>query len=193
MSRLILKMSMTLDGFICGPNGEMDWFLKTRSEDGAAWTAEKISQASAHLLGRKTFCEMATYWPNATGIFAKPMNEIPKIVFSKEDFDPSHLIISSPNARTWLAAKVISGDLANGITELKKQEDKPLIAQGGATFAQALAQTGLVDEFWLLRHPIAIGKGRGLFDKLEAPLQLKLIETKTFSIGSVAQIYLPNK
>jgi dihydrofolate reductase len=55
MRKLVLKMSITLDGFVCGLNGEMDWFLKTRSEDGAAWTADEIGKAGAHLMGRKTF------------------------------------------------------------------------------------------------------------------------------------------
>ena len=54
MRKLVLKMSMTLDGFVCGPNGEMDWFMKTRSDDGAAWTAEKIGQ------GRGLFTQVQT-------------------------------------------------------------------------------------------------------------------------------------
>jgi len=181
-------MSITLDGFVCGPNGEMDWFLKTRSEDGAAWAADKIGQAGAHLMGRKTFNDMAAFWPNASGVFAKPMNEISKIVFSKKGFDPSQKNESS-SAKTWAEAKVISGDLADGIRELKQQDGKPLVAHGGASFAQNLVLTGLIDEFWLLRHPVAIGQGLGLFTQIKIPLYLKLIETKTFSAGTVANIY----
>lgn len=188
MRKLVLKMSLTLDGFACGPNGEMDWFIKTRSEDGAAWTAEKIAQASAHLVGRKTFVQWVGFWPNATGVFAKPMNEIPKIVFSKTGYDPSTL---PPGTKTWAEAKVISGDLSEELKALKKQEGKPLIAHGGADFAQSLIQTGLVDEYWLAIHPIAIGKGLGIFSKIQNPVPLKLIETKTFSSGTVASVFLP--
>ena len=189
MRKLVLKMSMTLDSFVCGPNGEMDWFLKTRSEDGAAWTAEKIAQAGAHLLGRKTFEEMFSYWPNSSGIFTRIMNETPKIVFSKKGFEPSQKIESSA-AKTWAEAKVISGDLAEEIRALKKQDGKPLVAHGGASFAQALVQTGLIDEFWLARHPVAIGQGLGLFSGLKIPMHLKLIETETFSAGTVAHVYI---
>lgn len=116
MRKLVLKMSMTLDGFVCGPNGEMDWFMKTRSDDGAAWTAEKISQAGAHLIGRKTFNEWVNFWPNASGVFAKPMNEIPKIVFSKKGFDPKGAGLPA-SAKSWAEAKVMVGDLADGIRD----------------------------------------------------------------------------
>jgi dihydrofolate reductase len=192
MSKLVLKMSKTLDGFVCGPKGEMDWFFKTRSDDGAAWTAEKSGQARAHLIGRKTFVDMAAFWPSATGVFASPMNEIPKIVFSKKGFDVSQALPSElpPSTKTWAEAKVISGDLVAGLTELKKQDGKPLIAHGGGSFAQDLVRTGLIDEFWLLRHPVAIGQGVGLFAGIKMPLSLKLVETRTFSSGTVANIFI---
>src|SRR5690349_14436423 len=127
MRKLVLKMSITLDGFVAGPNGEMDWFMKTRSEDGAAWTAAKISQAGAHVVGRKTCSEWINCWHTASGPFAKPMNEIPKIVFSKKGFDPKAANLPA-NAKSWAEAKVMSGDLAEGIRELKKQHGEPLVA-----------------------------------------------------------------
>ena len=187
MRKLVLKMSITLDGFVCGLNGEMDWFLKTRSEDGAAWIADKIAQAGAHLMGRKAFSEMAGFWPSASGVFAKPMNEIPKIVFSKTGFDPSQTVPAS--AKTWAEAKVMSGDLAEGVRELKKQEGKLLVAHGGASFAQALVQSGLIDEYWLVRHPVAIGRGLPLFSNLKDALYLKLESSKSFQSGTVANVY----
>jgi len=211
MRKLILKMSITLDGFVGGPNGEIDWIFKSMSEDAVTWTVDKIEQAGAHLMGRKTFNDMAAYWPNSSEVFAKSMNEIPKIVFSKKGFDPAqkgestaalkdairvnrangkNIVSSLPvSATTWAEAKVISGDLVAGITDLKKQDGKPLVAHGGASFAQDLVQTGLIDEFCLLKHPVAIGKGLGLFAGIKIPMYLKLIETKTFSAGAVAHIY----
>jgi dihydrofolate reductase len=99
-------------------NEKLD-FAKTRSLEGTAWMAEKMEQAGAHLMGRKAFCEMAPFWPTAGGVLAKPMNEIPKIVFSKKGFDPSQ----ASSAKSWAEAKVIAGDLA----ELKfKRELKVL-------------------------------------------------------------------
>lgn len=213
MGKLILKMSITLDGFIGGPNGEIDWIFKTMGEDAKAWTVNKIWRAGAHLMGRKTFNDMAAYWPNSSEVFAAPMNDIPKIVFSRKGFDPSQRGESStalkdairinradggnmvsalpPSAQSWIEPKVVTGDLAQGIRELKNQAGKELIAHGGANFSQDLVQTGLIDEFWLVTHPVAIGQGLGLFARLKAPLHLKLIETTTFSAGVVAHIYRP--
>jgi dihydrofolate reductase len=213
MRKLILKMSITLDGFVGGPNGEIDWIFKTMSEDAAAWTVDMIWHAGAHLMGRKTFDDMAAYWPNSNEVFAEPMNEIPKIVFSKKGFDPSQkgkttaalndairinrandgnmVPTLPPSAKSWTEPKVITGDLAEVIRGLKEQSGKELVAHGGANFAQNLVQTGLIDEFWLLTHPVAIGQGLGLFAGLKRPIHLKLIETKSFSAGSVAHIYRP--
>jgi dihydrofolate reductase len=213
MRKLILKMSITVNGFVGGPNGEIDWIFKPMSEDATAWTVDKIWQAGAHLMGRKTFSDMAAYWPNSSEVFAAPMNEIPKIVFSKKGFDPfqkgessaalkdavrinradgGNIVSTLPSsAKSWTEPKVIMGDLAEGIRELKKQAGKELVAHGGANFAQNLVQTGLIDEFWLLTHPVATGQGLGLFARLERPMHLKLIETKVFSAGAVAHIYRP--
>jgi dihydrofolate reductase len=211
MRKLILKMSITLDGFVGGPNGEIDWVFKTSSEDANAWTVGKLRQAGAHLMGRKTFTDMASYWPNSSEVFAAPMNDIPKIVFSKKGFNPSqkgesttaltdairanradggNMVSTLPSgAQSWAEPTVITGDLAAGLRELKGEAGKDLLAHGGASFAQNLVQTGLVDEFWFVIHPVAIGRGLGLFANLERPTYLKLIETKSFSAGTVAHIY----
>ncbi|HMI53374.1 MAG TPA: dihydrofolate reductase family protein [Candidatus Saccharimonadales bacterium] len=211
MRKLILKMSITLDGFVGGPNGEINWIFETMSEDAAAWTVDKILLAGAHLMGRKTFNDMAAYWPNSSEVFAAPMNEIPKIVFSKKGFNPlqkgessaalqdairmnradgRNMVSTLPaSAKSWTEPTVITGDLAQGIRGLKEQSGKELVAHGGACFAQNLVQTGLVDEFWLLTHPVAIGQGLGLFAVLKRPLHLKLVETKQFRAGAVANIY----
>ncbi|HTV43385.1 MAG TPA: dihydrofolate reductase family protein [Candidatus Sulfotelmatobacter sp.] len=186
MRKLILRISVSIDGFMESSDGKLD-FAKSRSPDGAAWVAEKMGQAGAHLMGRKAFCEMASFWPNAGGILAKPMNEIPKIVFSKKGFDPSQASI----AKGWADAKVVTGDLAKGIRDLKKQKGKDLMAHGGIEFAQNLVQTGLIDEFCLAIHPVAAGSGFGLFEKLSKPLYLKLIETKVFSTGAMVHVYQP--
>ena len=86
MRKLILKMSVTIDGFVGGPNGELDWIFQTLGEDATAWTMDHLSQAGAHLMGRRTFHDMAAYWPSSTVAFAAPMNDIPKIVFSRKGF-----------------------------------------------------------------------------------------------------------
>jgi len=186
MRKLILRISVSIDGFMEASEGKLD-FAKSRSPEGAAWVAEKMGQAGAHLLGRKAFSEMASFWPTASGPNAKAMNEIPKIVFSKKGFDPAQV----SSAKSWADAKVLTGDLVEEIKVLKQQPGKDLMAHGGLEFARNLVQTGLVDEFHLAVHPVAAGRGIGLFEKLSKPLYLKLIETKVFSTGAMVHVYQP--
>src|SRR4051794_38144333 len=114
MRRLALRISVSADGFIAGPNGEVDWMAKTRSPAGAAWVAEKIGQAGAHLLGRKSFSEIAPFWSTATGPLADAMNNVPKIAFSKKGFDPSKIAGAS---KSWTDSLVLSGDLSEEIVK----------------------------------------------------------------------------
>jgi dihydrofolate reductase len=186
MRKLILRISVSIDGFIESSDGKLD-FARTRSPEGAAWVAEKMGQAGVHLMGRKAFCEMASIWPTASGVLAKPMNEIPKIVFSRKGFDPAQV----SSAKSWATATVITGDLIQEITALKKQAGKDLMAHGGVEFAQCLVQTGLIDEFCIAIHPVAAGRGFSLFEKLSKPLHLKLIDTKVFSTGAMVHVYQP--
>jgi dihydrofolate reductase len=184
MRKLILRISISIDGCIEASDGKLN-FAKSRSPEGAAWLAEKTGHAGAHLMGRKAFCELASFWPTANGVLAKHMNEIPKIVFSKKGFDPSQ----ASGAKSWADAKVVTGDLAEEITSLKQEAGKDLIAHGGIEFAQNLVQTGLVDEFWLATHPVAAGSGYKLFEKLSKPLHLKLVDTKAFKTGAMMNVY----
>lgn len=186
MRRLALRVSISADGYIAGPNGETDWMSKTRSPQGAAWVAEKISQAGAHLFGRKSFSEIAPFWSTATGPLADAMNNIPKIVFSKKGFDPSKI---AEAAKSWTDSQVITGPLSEEIAKLKKQSGKILVAHGGTSFVQNLVQTGLVDEFWFAIHPIVLGRGAHLFSGLKSPLDLKLESTVSFEVGTLANIY----
>jgi dihydrofolate reductase len=139
---------------------------------------------------------MAAYWPTSTDMFAPPMNEIPKAVFSRQG--PAILANVAgtggsaelqPGAESWAEAYVASGDLADEIAKLKAQEGKPIMAHGGASFARSLIAQGLVDQFTLLVHPVALGKGLPVFSELAAPTRLKLMSSKVFPGGSVAQIY----
>lgn len=186
MRKLILRLSISIDGIIESSEKNLN-FAKTRSPEGAAWVGERMARAGAHLLGRKSFCEMASFWPTASGPLANAMNTIPKIAFSRKGFDP----IQVTSAKGWADAKVLTGDLATQIAALKKQSGKDLMVHGGVEFAQNLVQTGLIDEFLLAIHPVAAGSGPGLFQKLSQPLHLKLVETKVFSTGAMVHVYRP--
>jgi dihydrofolate reductase len=184
--KLALRISVSADGFIAGPNGEVDWMAKTRSPAGAAWIAEKINQAGAHLLGRKSFSEMAPFWSTTTGPLADAMNNIPKIAFSKKGFDASKI---TGAAKSWTESLVLTGDLSEEIATLKQQPGRILVAHGGTSFVQNLVHMGLIDEFWFAIHPIALGRGFHLFSELKSPLDLKLESSVSLEAGTLANVY----
>jgi dihydrofolate reductase len=192
MRKLIMKMSMSLDGFVSGANSGNDWIFKTGDEESLAWSVGAARQAGLIIMGRKSFEGMAPYWPTAPGPFAAPMNEIPKAVFTQKGFkgfDPGPE--ASPAAASWIGARVFYGDLAEEIRQLKAEPGKPIVAIGGAGFMQNLIATGLIDEYVLAIHPVALGSGLPIFTGLTIPLYLKLVDKKAFPGGTVAHTYHP--
>ena len=110
---------------------------------------ETVGNAGAHLMGANTYAVMAAFWPGAAGPFATPMNEIPKVVFS-----------NSLTSADWGETTIATGDLAASIMRLKQERSGGyLLAHGGARFARSLVETGLIDEYRLLIHPVVLGEG----------------------------------
>ena len=196
MRDLILKMAISVDGFISDLDGTNRWMFGA-DQEAKAWGVEYIWNASLHIMGRRSFLGMATYWQTSTDQFAPPMNQIPKAVFSRQG--PAILKTMSTTAaaelqlgaESWAEAYVASGDLAEEIAKLKAQDGKPIIAHGGVSFARSLVAQGLVDQFALIVAPVALGEGLPLFSDLAAPMPLKLMSSKAFPGGAVAQIYRP--
>jgi dihydrofolate reductase len=176
MTSLILKMSISLDGYIAPADGSSGWEAAGRSPDGAEWVLDTVSNASAHLIGAATYTRWATFWPGASGPFAKPMNEIPKVVFS-----------NSLSSADWPETTIATGDLAEAVTRLKQERsDGYLLAQGGVRFARSLVQTGLIDEYRLVVHPVVLGAGEQLFT---TPLTIEPVSTIAFTSGAVAHVF----
>jgi dihydrofolate reductase len=125
---------------------------------------------------------MAAFWPTSTSEYAAPMNEIPKVVFSKTLEDAG-----------WAETRIASGDLSEEIAAIKHGEGNDVIAYGGATFAQALSRLGLVDEYRLNIQPAALGAGLPLFKDLPAPLHLELVEAHTYPTGAAIHVYRPRE
>jgi dihydrofolate reductase len=178
---MIMKMSISVDGFVSTANGENDWIFKTGDEESLAWSVGQAREAGLIIMGRKSFELMAPYWPTAPGPFAGPMNEIPKAVFTEKGYagiPPS--AEQSPAAASWTEARVFDGDLAEGIRKLKAEPGKPIVALGGAGFMRSLIATGLIDEYVLAIHPVVLGAGSPIFTGLATPLYLKLVDSKTF-------------
>ena len=95
----------------------------------------------------------------------------------------------SPAAASWAAAKIFDGDLDEDIKELKSREGKPILALGGAGFMRSLIATELIDEYHLNMHPVVLGAGLPIFSSVKLPMDLKLIEAKSFPGGIVAHVY----
>lgn len=194
MRRLILKMSISLDGFVAGPGGEADWMFRSRDEGGRAWVEETLWQAGLHVMGSRSYFAMAGYWPTSRDAIAVPMNTIPKAVFTRQaslDLSAAPVPPAGEGAASWAAPQVVSGDLVTEIERLKQQAGKDILAHGGADFAQSLAATGLIDEYRLVVHPVVLGKGLTLFGKLPRTLDLELRSTTVFRSGTVAHVYRP--
>jgi dihydrofolate reductase len=176
MASLILKMSVSLDGYVAPPDGSTDWVAAGRSEDGLRWGVETVSNAGAHLVGAATYAGWASFWPSASGPFAQAMNEIPKVVFS-----------NSLEAADWGETEIAAGDLADAVTRLKQERsDGYLLAHGGTRLARSLVETGLIDEYRLVVHPVILGAGERIFS---APLTIEPTSTTVFSGGAVAHVF----
>lgn len=192
MRKLVLKMSVSLDGFVSGPNGEADWIHSTGGDDTLEWLVDTLWQAGIHAMGSHSFHGMATFYPSSDKIFAAPMNDIPKVVFTKKGLD---LPVSSARSElakgSWENPFVAHGELTEEIARLKAQPGKDIMAHGGANFAQALVSHGLIDEYRLMVHPVALGQGLPLFSGLAKPVDLCLVNAKTFNGGAMALVYQP--
>ena len=209
MKKLILKMSVSVDGFVGGPKEESDWIFSTASSDSDKWDVATLWNASLHLMGSRTYQDMAAWWPTAKSKFAPPMNEIPKAVFSRRGVRApdrklttrglKNSVAANPNQQgarpsanvreSWLHPKICTGNLATEIRRLKRGSGKPLLAHGGASFARSLIRTGLIDEYHLLVHPVALGRGLPIFSDLRRQLNLSLLESIPFKGGAIAHIY----
>ncbi|MBA8899515.1 dihydrofolate reductase family protein [Phyllobacterium sp. P30BS-XVII] len=199
MRDLILKMAISIDGFVSDSDGRNSWMFGA-DQEAKAWGVDYISNASLHIMGSHSFQAMANYWQTSTDQFAPPMNQIPKVVFSRQ----GQAILGNvniaaagqsaelqPGAASWAKAYVATGNLAEEIAKLKAGEGKPIIAHGGVSFARSLVAQGLVDQFALIVAPVVLGNGLPLFCELAAPMPLKLISSRAFPGGAVAQIYRP--
>jgi len=177
MRSVVLMMSVSIDGYVSGPLGHAAAIPEP--DELKRWKLDRIRRAGTHVMGRVTYQEMSGHWPTSTDDYAAPMNEIPKVVFSR-----------TLTEATWAGTSIAGGDLANEIATLRDQPGGEIIAWGGAHFAQALTRAGLVDQYILVMNPVALGTGLPLFADLTAALRFELTETKTFGSTAV-HVYVP--
>jgi dihydrofolate reductase len=173
MRKLIYSMGVSLDGFIAGPEGDIDW--SAPDEQLHRFHNEQVREIGAHLLGRRLY-ETMVYWetaeenPSASDYeleFARIWKGLPKIVFSKT------------LQKVEGDARLVRHRLAEEVAKLKEQPGKDL-AVGGPGLASSCIELGLIDEYRLFVSPVVLGGGTPYFPALEERIDLKLVETRTF-------------
>ncbi len=178
MRNVVLIMTASIDGFVVAPKGHAGGLPEP--DELQRWKLDRIRRAGTHIMGRVTYQEMATVWPTATGEYAAPMNDIPKVVFSRT-------ISEAP----WPESSIARGDLAGEIAALKNQPGGEIIAWGGAGFAQSLSRAGLIDQYAIVVQPVVYGGGQPIFSDLPDALHLRLLATSTYSSGTMLHQYEP--
>jgi len=185
MRNLIFFMHTSLDGFVAGLNGEMNWI----NLDDALFdfVATMTDQADTALYGRVTYEMMQSYWPKAG---EKPNATKHDKVHSNWYNNVSKVVLSKTLQETGLRnTKVISDHLSDNINKLKQLDGKNILIFGSPRASQSLLNQGLIDEFWLFVNPIILGQGMPLFKDITGTIKLKLVESKTFASGVIALHY----
>lgn len=173
MRKLIYSMGVSLDGFIAAPDGSIDWTAP--DEELHRFHNEQARAAGVHLYGRRLY-EAMRYWETAEENPSAPEHEVE---FARIWKRTPRLVFSTTLERVEGGAELARGDLAHEVARLKEQ-DGGHIAVGGAGLAAGLVRLGLVDEYRLFVYPIVLGGGTPYFPALDAPIGLRLAETRTF-------------
>jgi dihydrofolate reductase len=187
MRKLKLQVQISVDGFIAGPNGEMNWMTWTMDEDFTSYVNELTDSSDTILLGRKLAEGFIPYWSSVAANpqdpqypFGKKMSDLPKVVFSKTVKDAD-----------WANTEVANGDLVSEVNKLKNAKGKDIIVYGGAGFVSSLIKEGLIDELHLFVNPTALGHGLPIFKEVESALKLKLVKALPLNSGIVILCYSP--
>ena len=185
MRKLKLQIQITIDGFISGQNGEMDWMHFPWTDDIISYVREITEPVDTIILGRKLAEGFIPHWENVVKNPNDPEFEggikyttTPKIVFTK-----------TIEKSIWNNTEVENGELVEEITKLKNQNGKDIIVYGGGTFVTSLINARLIDEFHLFINPTAIGSGMTIFNGLDKNQKLKLKIVKQFDCGIVLTCY----
>lgn len=181
MKKVVLDLAVTLDGFIEGPNGEIDWCIMDEDMNFDGF----LSGIDTIFYGRISYDAWGNFQPGSNS--NETDQKIWAAVHSKKKY-----VFSSQN-RQDDKATFISTDIASKVNEIKKQGGKDIWLYGGAGLIKTFIQLGLVDIYRLSVHPTVLGSGKPLFEDLKEQLQLKLIKANTFRSGVVQLIYEPKK
>ena len=177
-------MQVSIDGFVAGTNGEMDWMVWNWDEALLQYVIALTEPVDCILLGRVLAEGFIPHWaaaatnPENTDTFANKMHETPKVVFSR-----------TLKSHEWAHAELATGDLADEMARLKKQDGGDIIVYGGSNFVTNLIQEGLIDEYHFFVNPCILGSGMPIFQGLETRRDLKLVSARSFDSGIAVLCY----
>ena len=182
-------MHLSLDGFVAGPKGEMDW-IKVDQEI-FDFVGKRISEGDTALYGRVTYQMMENYWPDAGD---KPNATRHEIEHSKW-YKKVHKVVLSKTMKDadLTNTTIISDKLSDSINEVKQSRDgsnKDILLFGSPTATHSLMQLNLIDGYWLFVNPIILGKGIPLFEGIKEKIKLKLLTTRPFTCGVTELNYI---
>jgi dihydrofolate reductase len=181
MRKVIASPFTSLDGFMSGLHGEIEWNVPYFDEEMATLVEEQLEDAGTLLFGRVTYQWFAQFWPTAGEKddpgHADKMNALPKIVFSK-----------TLDRAEWNNSRIVRDNVVEEITRLKQQAGKDLVIDGSPTLIHSFTSLGLIDEFRIRLHPVVLGNGVPLFKE---QMNLKLLEARPLSSGVVFLRYQP--
>ncbi len=176
---------MTLDGFVGGPNGELDWMTWDWSGDLKEYATELTHSFDTILLGRKMTDGFITHWEEVCKNPESP------------DYDAAKIFIDTPKitfSKTLSESKWDNTSVANStdtIKELREQTGDDIIVYGGADFVSSLINENLIDEYYLFVNPVAVGNGLRIFGDKDRRFNLELVESSAFDCGIVLNKYKP--
>jgi dihydrofolate reductase len=192
MRNVVVNEWMTLDGVVQGP-GYADedtdggftqggWHMQYFDDMSRNWVVDGYAAAGGFLLGRQTYENLASYWPNASDeeqVVAKPLNSLPKHVATTTLHEPLE----------WENSKVLQGDVAEAVTALKKQDGGDLHVIGSPQLVQTLIENGLVDTYRLMIDPVVVGGGKRLFRDSGLLTSLRLVDSQVATTGAILATY----
>ena len=179
--RLILYMSMSLDGFAARRDGVIEWLgdAQPHAAHRQRAVAELLGQTGTLVLGRRGAQEMAQAWPSSESPTGRLMNSLPKVVFSSTITDLE-----------WSNTRVTDRPVEEEIPELKGEPGMDIVVFGGVSFARSLAAHGLIDEYRINVQPVALGDGLPLLHGLGGPQRLELVSSTTWADGPMTHTYV---
>jgi dihydrofolate reductase len=183
MRKVIVSNLVSLDGFMAGPGGEIDWFQVDREFE--SYAVDLARTVDTLLFGRVTYELMASYWPTATEMtddrrIIEIMNSYPKIVFSK-----------TLEKAEWNNSGIARESAVEAVAKLKQLKGMDMIVYGSGSIVSALAKADLIDDYRIFVSPTILGAGIPLFREMSGRIPLKLVHTKSFGTGLTVLSYTP--